>query len=72
MNFSSLLLLNSFSAKEKIDDSQLRLAAALGTPICAFSTILPVLDKIELTGGGIALLKELHRLLAYCVKVWRL
>uniref|UniRef100_A0A915PMF8 UBR-type domain-containing protein n=1 Tax=Setaria digitata TaxID=48799 RepID=A0A915PMF8_9BILA len=57
------------NTKEKIDDSQLRLAAALGSPIRAFSTILPILDNIELTGGGIILLREFHRLLTYCIKV---
>ncbi|MCP9258029.1 hypothetical protein DINM_001193 [Dirofilaria immitis] len=57
------------SVKEKVDDSQLRLATALGSPIRAFATILPILDNIELTGGGIILLRELHRLLTYCIKV---
>ncbi|VDM95152.1 unnamed protein product [Thelazia callipaeda] len=61
--------LNDSETKEKIDDSQLRLATALGTEICAFDTILRVLDNIELTGGGLALLRELHRLLTYCIKV---
>lgn len=61
--------LNSISVKEKVDDSQLRLASAVGFPIRAFATILPILDNIELTGGGIILLRELHRLLTYCIKV---
>ncbi|KAK6106256.1 E3 ubiquitin-protein ligase UBR4 family protein [Brugia pahangi] len=57
------------NVKEKVDDSQLRLASALGSPIRAFATILPILDNIELTGGGIILLRELHRLLTHCMKV---
>ncbi|KAL3998511.1 E3 ubiquitin-protein ligase UBR4 family protein [Acanthocheilonema viteae] len=57
------------NVKEKVDDSQLRLASALGSPIRAFAIILPILDNIELTGGGIILLRELHRLLTYCIKV---
>ncbi|EJW88782.1 hypothetical protein WUBG_00304 [Wuchereria bancrofti] len=57
------------NVKEKVDDSQLRLASVLGSPIRAFATILPILDNIELTGGGIILLRELHRLLTYCIKV---
>ncbi|CAG9534491.1 unnamed protein product [Cercopithifilaria johnstoni] len=61
--------LTGTNVKEKVDDSQLRLASALGSPIRAFSIILPILDNIELTGGGIILLRELHRLLTYCIKV---
>ncbi|EFO26755.2 hypothetical protein LOAG_01731 [Loa loa] len=61
--------LTDTNVREKVDDSQLRLANALGSPIRAFSIILPILDNIELTGGGIVLLRELHRLLTYCIKV---
>uniref|UniRef100_A0A158Q763 UBR-type domain-containing protein n=1 Tax=Elaeophora elaphi TaxID=1147741 RepID=A0A158Q763_9BILA len=61
--------LSGTNVKEKVDDSQLRLASALGSPIRAFATILPILDNIELTGGGIVLLRELHKLLTYCIKV---
>ncbi|VDN21925.1 unnamed protein product [Gongylonema pulchrum] len=57
------------NSKEKIDDKQLRLAAALGAPVGAFPAILSALDEIGLTGGSVVLLKELHRLLICCVKV---
>ncbi|MFH4973737.1 hypothetical protein AB6A40_000446 [Gnathostoma spinigerum] len=55
--------------KESMDDAQLRMARLMGDCVRDFGTIISSLDTVELTGDGKKLLKELHRLLAYCVKV---